>query len=45
MLFVNKFCSFSKYCNITHDILDLVFKSVCLFNMSSAKQTFANVNN
>ena len=30
MLFVNKFCSNLKYYNITHDIPDLVLKSVSL---------------
>ena len=34
MLFVNKFWSRINYYNITHDIPDLVFKSVYLFNMN-----------
>ena len=36
MLFVNKFFSHLKYCNITHDIPGLVFKSVYLFSMNPA---------
>ena len=39
MLFVNKFCSRLKYYNITHHILNLVFKSVSRFKRT--QQTFA----
>ena len=36
MLFVNKFCSYWKYYNITRDIPDLTFKSVYIFSMNPA---------
>ena len=39
MPFVNKFYSHRKSCNITYDIPDLVFKSVCIFNVT--QQMFA----
>ena len=45
MLFVNKLCLHIKYCNITHDIHDLVFKSVCLFDMNPENIFLFTVNN
>ena len=39
---VTKFCSHWKYCNITHDIPDRAYKSVCLSNIT--QQTFACLN-
>ena len=37
MPFLDKFCSDWKYYNITHGIPDLVFKSVCPFNINPEK--------
>ena len=45
MLFVNKFWSHLNYYKITHDILDLIFKSVYLFDMSPANLYMFKVNN
>ena len=45
MLFVNKFWSHLNYCNIAHDIPDLAFESVYLFNMNAANLCLFKVNN
>ena len=47
MLFVNKFWSHITYYNITHDILDLVFKSVLknLFNINPENVFLFKVDN
>ena len=45
MLFVNKFWPHLNYYKITHDIPDLVFKSVYLFNMNPANLCLFKVNN
>ena len=45
MLFVNKFLSHLNYYNVTHDIPDLVFKSVYLFNMNPTNLCRFKVNN
>ena len=42
MSFVKKFCSHWKYCNVTHDLPDLVFRSVSLFNMNPANVCLSN---
>ena len=44
MLFVNKFCSYLKYNNITHDIPNLILKRVCLFNMNPANVYLLKIN-
>ena len=44
MLFVNKFGSHLKQ-YITHDMPDLVFKNVCLFNMNQTHVCLFKVNN
>ena len=44
MLFVNKFWSHINHDNITHDIPDLVFKSVELFNMNPENVCLFKVN-
>ena len=45
MLLVNKFWSHINYYNITHDIPDLVFKSVYLFNMNQETGCLFKVDN
>ena len=42
ILFVTKFCSHWKYCNITRNIPDLVSKSICHFNMNPGKFSCSN---
>ena len=42
VLFVDKFCS---HWNITHDITDLAFKSVCIFNISLTSVCQFNISN